>query len=73
MTIIRKHITVRSETIHIEELKKFQGKKVEIIVVEEPDNYTDQIDYRMKAFFAAAHTVNIDEAAIRQLRKVSLL
>ena len=73
MQAIRLFMKVDSENIHVPELRKFIGKKVEIIIIEEPTAFNEKRDRKMERFFSAAGKVEIDEEAVRQLREESKL
>jgi len=64
---------IDSENIHVPELRNFIGKKVEIIIIEEPISFNEKEDRKMENFFSAAGKIEIDENAVRQLREESKL
>ena len=74
MQAIRLFVDVDSEDIHIPELKKFIGKKVEMIIHEVPSIKPDEEKKQdMKKFFDAAGKIKIDKESINQLREISKL
>ena len=73
MQAIRLFMKVDSENIHVPELRKFIGKKVEMIIIEEPTVFSEEKNRKMERFFSAAGKVEIDEEAVRQLREESKL
>ena len=73
MQAIRWFMKVDSENIHVPELSKFIGKKVEMVIIEKPTVFNEKKDRKMERFFSAAGKVEIDEEAVRQLREESKL
>ncbi len=67
---IKKRIS--SDTIHIPELQKFIGKNVEIILLELPENKIGK-PKTMNKFLSASGKIDIDEKAVADLRKKSIL
>lgn len=70
MEAIRLHLKIDSETLHIPELKRFHGKNVELILIEESTSPKKK-NGKMDHFFAAAKKVEINEDAINKLRERS--
>jgi len=74
MQAIKLFVDVDSEDIHIPELKRFMGKRIEIIILEvssiKPDEEKKQ---NMKKFFDAAGKIKIDKESILKLREISKL
>jgi len=68
MEAIRLYLKVDSDTLHIPELRRFIGKRVELILIEEPSE-----EIKMEKFFSAVGKVNIDEKAVHRLREESKL
>jgi len=68
MEAIRLYLKVDSDTLHIPELRRFIGKRVELILIEEPSE-----EIKMEKFFSAVGKVNIDEEAVHRLREESKL
>ena len=74
MQTIRLLMEVNSENIHIPELRKFMGKRVEMIIVETPLTLlSEKKNGKMARFLEAAGRIEIDEQAVRQFREVSKL
>ena len=73
MEAIKVEKTIDSEILRIPELKRFMGKKVEIILLEVPltDDQKQQPD--ISRFLSAAKRIDIDENAVRRLREESLI
>jgi len=69
MEAIRLYLKVDSDTLHIPELRRFIGKRVELILIEEP---SEEIK-KMEKFFSAVGKVSIDEKAVHRLREESKL
>ena len=70
MEAIRLYLKVDSDTLHIPELRRFIGKRVELILIEEEPS--EEIK-KMEKFFSAVGKVNIDEEAVHRLREESKL
>jgi hypothetical protein len=63
---------VDSENIHLPEIRKFIGKRVEMIIIETLSTLpNEKKDGNKERFFEAAGKVEIDEDAVRQLREVN--
>ena len=73
MQAIRLLIKVDSENIHIPELRRFIGKRVEMIIIDEPNIFSEKKNRKMERFFSAAGKIEIDEEAVHQLREESKL
>ncbi|HOT74330.1 MAG TPA: hypothetical protein PK467_00975 [Candidatus Wallbacteria bacterium] len=69
MEAIRTNILVNSETITIPQLKKFIGKKVEIICLGEEK--TKKSPARLKKFFSLAGKIKMSAKKINELRELS--
>ena len=69
MEAIRLYLKVDSDTLHIPELRRFIGKRVELILIEEP---SEEIK-KMEKFFSTVGKVSIDEKAVHRLREESKL
>lgn len=63
---IRKHVV--SETLHLPELKPLIGKDVEILVQEENNGGRD-----LTPLFDLAGNIDLDDAACRDLRRISTI
>jgi len=74
MEAVKLFIDVDSEDIHIPELKKFMGKRIEMIILEVPTIQPDEEKKQdMKKFFDAAGKIKIDKESVRKLREISKL
>ena len=71
METIKLHRKINSETLYIPELKRFFGKNVEIILLELPEKNPKK--NKMEKFISAAGNIDIDEKAVSDLRKKSIL
>ncbi len=72
MNAIRIRTMVRSETLHLPEIKPLVGKAVEIIVLEEPQA-TETSGKDWQPLFDLAGKDLIDPEAYKQLRAASLI
>ena len=72
MEAIKIRKTIQSETLHIPELQKFIGKRVEIIFLELPEKKETAPKAKNK-FIAASGKIDIDEKAVAELRTRSIL
>lgn len=73
MQAIRLFMKIDSENINVPELRKFIGKEVEMLIMEKHAVLNEEKDRKMERFFSAAGKIEIDEDAIRQLRRKSKL
>ncbi len=75
MRVIRVHRCVDSDTLRLPELREFIGKKVEILVLEEPPSPTQPStggrDYSALARIAGQDV--IDPEAYKELRAASMI
>ncbi len=71
MAPIRIHKHVTSETLHLPEIKPLIGKDVEITVREEKSGVNGRSD--LTPLFELAGTIEIDQVAIENLRRISTL
>ena len=72
MEAIRKNVLISSETLTIPELKKFIGKNVEIIFIEEDKEKKKRSGIKKNIkFMNAIGKICIDEEKVNNLREVS--
>lgn len=72
MEAIKIRKTIQSETLHIPELQKFIGKRVEIIFLELPEK-KETVPKGKNKFIAASGKIDIDEKSVAELRTRSIL
>lgn len=70
MEAIKKRIMIDSDTILIPELKRFIGKMVEIICIEEDKDSQPPVKKHSK-FLKAAGKISLDSQAVNDLREKS--
>jgi|GEM_PF-1219217 hypothetical protein len=73
MNLIHKHITIENDTITLEELQRFRGKSVELIVFEESMPLKKELRGNVNKFLALAGKIEMNEQAFYQLRDDSML
>ena len=70
MEALRLKTYLESDTIHIPNCADFIGKNVEIIILSQADSVKQK---NKSAFFELAGKIDIDDYAISQLRKNSMI
>ena len=73
MEAIKLQKMINSETLHIPELKRFFGKRVEIILLEVPSTDTTEKKKHIRKFISAARRIDIDIDSIQRLREESMI
>jgi hypothetical protein len=68
MEAIKLHITVESDTVKIPELKKFIGKSIEIILIDDSEKEKPASN-RYKRLKDLKGKINFDEEAVNTLRQ----
>ncbi len=72
MNALKFHITVKSDTLKIPELKKFMGKRIEIILLDDSKNEVPATD-KFKKLKDIIGKIHFDENALSELRQKSIL
>lgn len=72
MEAVKTHITVESDTIKIPELKKFMGKRIEIILIDDSQNERT-CKGKFDKLKALQGKIDFDETALGELRDNSML
>ena len=70
MEALKFHITVKSDTIKIPELKKFIGKKIEVILLDDSKKEITKND-KFKKFKSLKGKIHFDDTALTELRQNS--
>jgi len=73
MEALKLHLTIKSDTLKIPELKKFIGRRVEVIFLDEDSKKEKSIIEKFKKFKNLKGKIHFDDNAFNELREKSIL